>query len=208
MSSVFDGAEPDNEFPAFANLPWQTDLTSAVEGAAAGLAADNNLREHLLDWLSRQPRSSMAYILDRSQERPSHYKWCLAGGRDRFYVWLHQYKEPAEYASANRWAASIHNHRYGFASAIISGALHTSWYSAKASDATLQPGSTEVISEGTVYQVLPTTFTQSRQLPTSPLRSSFRVGTSAVRARSLTLLEVVHYRSVHLTKYSPSSSQS
>ena len=78
MSSVFDGAEPDNEFPAFANLPWQTDLTSAVEGAAAGLAADNNLREHLLDWLSRQPRSSMAYILDRSQERPSHYKWCLA----------------------------------------------------------------------------------------------------------------------------------
>ncbi|WP_330330413.1 hypothetical protein OHS33_12200 [Streptomyces sp. NBC_00536] len=61
-------------------------------------------------------------LMVRSVETPTHFKWCLAGGEHRgLRVWLHTYKPwiPGE----DRHAASIHDHRYSFVSAVLAGEL-------------------------------------------------------------------------------------
>ncbi|MBO7936730.1 hypothetical protein JTP77_012425 [Streptomyces sp. S9] len=61
-------------------------------------------------------------MLCMSAERSTHYKWCIASsGHRKARVWLHVYKPwSGEVAD---FAASIHDHRYAFVSAVLSGCL-------------------------------------------------------------------------------------
>jgi len=47
-----------------------------------------------------------------------------------YFVWLHQYKPPSEFAATNRFAASIHDHRLWFCSRVVAGGLDATWYKA------------------------------------------------------------------------------
>lgn len=69
----------------------------------------------------RQGDIDLTSIVKReySREVTTHYKWCLYMGND-VSLWLNEYKAP----TSTGYARSIHNHRYGFASRIVTGDLH------------------------------------------------------------------------------------
>jgi hypothetical protein len=59
-----------------------------------------------------------------SRETPTHYKWFLYGtGPADVNIWLHQFKETTSGNSS--YARSLHNHRYGFVSLMLSGGYET-----------------------------------------------------------------------------------
>jgi hypothetical protein len=73
-------------------------------------------------------------MINRSVEKSTHYKWFL-GGRSTYYtVWVHQYRPASVFASSDRFAASVHNHRYPFVSRVLSGSLYVSTFEVSSSD--------------------------------------------------------------------------
>ena len=126
--SLFSGASPSEGFPVIAQLPWSADPDSARLSAYRLLAKESSISYDLAAWLTSLEPSQIDFIIERSVERPSHYKWLLGGNRRSYLVWLHQYKSPEEFARADRFAASVHDHRLWFTSRVISGALHVTWY--------------------------------------------------------------------------------
>jgi hypothetical protein len=126
--SLFDDASPKGGFPSISHLPWLTDVKAAQIAAHELLVAEDAPLAAVACWLRSLEAAELDYLLDRSTERSSHYKWCLGGHRHHYLVWLHQYKPPATYVRADRWAKVIHDHRYSFSSRVLSGALHVSRY--------------------------------------------------------------------------------
>lgn len=55
---------------------------------------------------------------ERSREVTTHFKWFL-GARCGYSLWLNEYKRDP----APGHALTLHNHRYGFASRVVAGAL-------------------------------------------------------------------------------------
>jgi len=154
-SPLFEGASPQSGFPALESLPWSSDLSVAVAEARRILVAQDNLFEQLSGWLRWRSADDVAWILDRSHERSTHFKWCLGGFRRSYYVWLHQYRDAISFGRSREWAATVHNHRYGFASAVLSGALHTTWFEDQAESQRLVGTRTDRIQAGEIYTVLP-----------------------------------------------------
>ena len=126
--SIFDDATPQWGFPKIAALPWHTDTDAALRRAHSMLVTEHGIAERLASWLSGLERGDVDFIVERSPERSTHYKWRLGGDRRDYLVWLHQYKKPEVFAKASTFAASIHNHRMAFTSRVMSGALHVTWY--------------------------------------------------------------------------------
>jgi hypothetical protein len=129
--TLFCDASPSEGFPAIAQLPWSTDPARARFGAHEILMSETNLTSNLAAWLKGLDPPQVDFIIERSVERTSHYKWLLGGNRHSYLIWLHQYKPPPQFARADRFAASVHDHRLWFSSRVISGALHVTWYSAE-----------------------------------------------------------------------------
>ncbi|GHF37029.1 hypothetical protein [Streptomyces griseosporeus] len=90
-------------------------------------------------------------LLCMSTERSTHYKWCMASsGHRRARVWLHVYK-PWTSATTN-FAASIHDHRYSFVSAVLSGSLRERrWGHAEAGR--IRPGRLFERPAGSTYRI-------------------------------------------------------
>jgi hypothetical protein len=100
-----------------------------MDGAQPGTApflASAGLPTALVAWLANRPPDQLALMADRSFERTTHFKWFFGADQDNYIVWLHEYKAPTVFARAVDFAASVHNHRYGFCSRVLSGALHVS----------------------------------------------------------------------------------
>src|SRR5919109_873808 len=97
--SLFRGASPIVGFPALAALPWHTDLAAAYAAARRALEAESEPAQALTNWLTGLSDKEMEYLLDRSTERNSHFKWCLGGGRRDYLLWLHQYKPPEQFGA-------------------------------------------------------------------------------------------------------------
>jgi hypothetical protein len=112
-------------------LPWQTDLPTAQARARQLLKAEVDPTVTVTRWIGNLATDELDTLLDRSTERSSHVKWCLGGRRGSYLVWLHQYKAPERFAAATRFAAAIHDHRYGFSSRVLSGALRVSLFAAE-----------------------------------------------------------------------------
>jgi hypothetical protein len=123
--SLFPIASPDGALPALDELPWQ-DQPEIALCAAQRLIGARDLSSGLVMWLADRPPEQLSRILDRSLERTTHFKWFLGDGPAGYTVWLHEYRAPEVFAKAADFAASVHNHRYGFCSRVLSGALHTS----------------------------------------------------------------------------------
>ena len=81
-----------------------------------------DLKSEAIGYCSGLELGERETLLSASTERSTHYKWCLASsGHRRTRIWLHLYKEWN--GRVNDFAASIHDHRYSFASAVLYGSL-------------------------------------------------------------------------------------
>jgi hypothetical protein len=127
--NLFTGACPDDGFPALDVLPWRDEPQTALRAARLVLEAAE-LPEELVSWLAGRPTGQLERILERSLERTTHVKWFLGARSGEYVVWLHEYKPPEVFARAVGFAASVHNHRYGFCSRVLAGALHVSAFAA------------------------------------------------------------------------------
>jgi hypothetical protein len=123
--SLFVNATSNRGFPALNDLPWRTRTEVALSEACKLLCAEG-LPNELVSWLSKRSRAELAHITDRSLERATHFKWFLGARPAEYVVWLHEYKPPEIFARETSFAASVHNHRYGFCSRVLRGALHVS----------------------------------------------------------------------------------
>lgn len=104
----------------------------SIIGAAQGLRDSVAVGDHLHEVLQSDEAS---YFLDQlgarsldlstlvrrdlSREVSTHYKWCLFASNE-LSLWINEYKETTTTTS---YARSIHNHRYSFASRVITGEI-------------------------------------------------------------------------------------
>jgi hypothetical protein len=136
MRSLFSNATPLQGFPAIASLPWVADPSSGRRGAYELLGKESHIKSKLAAWLNDLDSSQIDFIVEHSAERATHYKWLLGGSRHSYLVWLHEYKPSGQFAKAESFAASVHDHRLWFCSRVVSGALHVTWYTAHISGET------------------------------------------------------------------------
>jgi hypothetical protein len=127
--SIFDGASPRRGFPLLAELPWLDDPAGAQANALEILNHEPDLAAALDNWLACLSDEDAACAGMESRSTTTHDKWFLGGGEfsgraGRVYmVWLHNYFAPDVFQASANFAASIHNHRYGFASRLVSGGM-------------------------------------------------------------------------------------
>ncbi|MBA9004996.1 hypothetical protein [Thermomonospora cellulosilytica] len=129
-------------------MPWRGDGDQSALRDARHLLAAPALPEALGAWLAEQPQENLEQIADRSLERTTHYKWFLGSGSGGYTVWLHEYKPPEVFARAVDFAASVHNHRYGFCSRVLSGALHVSEFMTGEPHEPIRPMTSRTIGQG------------------------------------------------------------
>lgn len=146
--NLFAGACPHTGFPALDRLPWSGGGSRAALLDAQRLLASATLPESLATWLTAQPEEKLERIADRSLERTTHFKWFLGAGPGGYTVWLHEYKPPEVFARAVDFAASVHNHRYGFCSRVLSGALHVSEFATDGPDEPIRLSGTRTVRQG------------------------------------------------------------
>lgn len=131
-------------------LPWQTDQRRALSECAAILEDidGETVNRQLLEVATRQQR----HQIDRSFVRPSHNKWYLGGEPASVMVWAHEYVDELPPDQLGSFAASTHNHRYGFASRIINGSItSTTFRSTLSGDGGLIPCSHLARGAGETY---------------------------------------------------------
>jgi hypothetical protein len=128
--SIFDGASPTGGFPALADLPWLYEPERALKAAREILISEQDLAGVLQSWLTGLSEDQAACAGMESRTTGTHDKWFLGAGRfsgasgRTYMVWLHDYFSPEKYGASGNFAASIHNHRYGFTSRVVSGGLN------------------------------------------------------------------------------------
>jgi hypothetical protein len=84
------------------------------------LASVRGRLDDLVSALSQLRVEEFAHMTVRSRETSTHYKWHLhADPQHRFVLWLHEYKTAG--LRSPGYADSIHNHRYGLSSLVLSG---------------------------------------------------------------------------------------
>lgn len=131
---LFERAVATGRFPSLDCLSWRSDPLGACSHVAELLIEDNSVAHQLAVWLSNLRPRQRREMINRSVEKSTHYKWFL-GGRSTYYtVWVHQYRPASVFASSDRFAASVHNHRYPFVSRVLSGSLYVSTFEVSSSD--------------------------------------------------------------------------
>lgn len=123
---LFDDASLQRGFPTLDQLPWLSDLETALRLARDILGQDRETGRLVSQFLGSLSRDDRSYLLTRSMEKATHYKWLLGDGLPKYVVWLHQYKAPELFARTHGFARSVHNHRYGFSSKVLAGAMQVS----------------------------------------------------------------------------------
>jgi hypothetical protein len=132
---LLEQAAAAGRFPALDGLPWRSDPLRACAYVAELLAEDTAIAQQLAAWVAGLRPRQIREILNRSVEKSTHYKWFLGEHRSDYTVWVHQYRPASVFVSSNRFAASIHNHRYPFVSRVLSGSLCVSTFDVSSSDA-------------------------------------------------------------------------
>ena len=159
--SLFEGATPGS-FPALRSLPWREDYAGALKGARDVLLALDEPQFALHSWMAERTPDEKNTIVSRSADKATHCKWMLGGEPDLYSVVLHRYKEPDVFDGSGSFANSVHNHRYGFTSIVLSGELHTLDFDVEApcdrADAArtaraMTPGDTMIVMPEDVHRV-------------------------------------------------------
>lgn len=127
--SIFDGATPTGGFPVLSSLPWLWEPERALEAAREILTSERDLAFELESWLRALSDDQAACAGMESRTTGTHDKWFLGGGKysgaagRTYMVWLHDYFSPEKFGTSSNFAASVHNHRYGFTSRVVSGGM-------------------------------------------------------------------------------------
>ena len=56
-----------------------------------------------------------------SRQTDTHMKWFVYRSVEEVDIWVHQFRTDEEIKKTDRYAASVHSHRYGFASLLLNG---------------------------------------------------------------------------------------
>ncbi len=113
-----------NHFTLLADLVSNAEFFKSAK--SLGSAVERMYRSGLLaEQLDAIDKSFFRDVIGRiSRETPTHYKWFLYGTDPAgVNIWIHQFKETT--AGTSSYARSIHNHRYGFVSLMLSGGYET-----------------------------------------------------------------------------------
>jgi hypothetical protein len=146
--NLFAGACPYTGFPLLDRLPWNSDGGLTALRMSQRLLMHAALPEMLATWMAAQSEENLEQIADQSLERTTHFKWFLGGRRSKYTVWMHEYKPPEIFARTADFAASVHNHRYGFCSRVLSGALNVSEFDVSGPDESVRLSGTRTIRQG------------------------------------------------------------
>jgi hypothetical protein len=133
---LLERAVAAGRFPSLDCLSWRSDPARACANAAELLTEDDTVAQQLVVWVADLRPRQKRQMLDRSVEKGTHYKWYLGGHHSDYAVWVHQYRPASVFVSSDRFAASIHNHRYPFVSRVLSGSLYVSTFEVSLSDET------------------------------------------------------------------------
>jgi len=168
------GGSVSRGFPAFEALPWRLDPVGACRAARELLASERSAASAVFTYVDSREPAEAGELLVRSAEKSTHYKWYLGGG-PTYTTWLHEYKQPEVFARNTSYAASIHNHRYAFASLVLTGGMTVRMYDRGEDDSVtlramlaLDPGESSVLSADDVHEVCsvrPNTYTLVVQGP-------------------------------------------
>ena len=131
---LFERAVAAGRFPSLDCLSWRSDPLGACSHVAELLIEDSSVAHQLAVWLSGLRPRQRREMINRSVEKSTHYKWFLGGNSTYYTVWVHQYRPASVFASSDRFAASVHNHRYPFVSRVLSGSLYVSTFEVSPSD--------------------------------------------------------------------------
>lgn len=123
MTPLLADASPLGGFPSLDGLPWTRDPERARALALQLLQSADGLGCEVEQWLAGLSEDEWYEIDHRSAEKTTHNKWFLGCRIRQYFVWLHQYRPAHTFAQSNRFAASVHNHRYAFCSLVLSGFL-------------------------------------------------------------------------------------
>lgn len=125
---LLERAVAAGRFPSLDRLSWRSDPVRACAYVAELLTEDDDVARQLVVWVAALRPRQKREMLNRSVEKGTHYKWYLGGHHPDYTVWVHQYRPASVFMSSDRFAASIHNHRYPFVSRVLSGSLHVSTF--------------------------------------------------------------------------------
>jgi hypothetical protein len=161
--SLFDDASLQRGFPRLNQLPWLSDLETALRMAREMLGQNRDTGRLVSRFLAALSGDDQSYLLTRSMEKATHYKWLLGDGLPNYMVWLHQYKSPDLFSRTHGFARSVHNHRYGFSSKVLSGAMHVSSFCPSSDPAgyglerdasyVLRPGDVITVTERDIHRI-------------------------------------------------------
>lgn len=91
-------------------------------------------RRELRAHLRTLPADEAMEVVARSKEATTHFAWCLYDRPgDAFSLWLHEYKPCRNWLPG--YANSVHNHRYHFATTLLSGGYLHERFTAELDDA-------------------------------------------------------------------------
>jgi hypothetical protein len=126
---LFEGANPKSGFPALERIRHQP-VREALRQIQHSLQSTSIDSHTIAEWLGALKQSDVHALVAHSVERASHFKWFLGESKSGYVVWLHEYKSAKLPDAAGSFAASVHNHRYSFASKILNGSLLVSTFRA------------------------------------------------------------------------------
>jgi hypothetical protein len=94
--------------------------------------------EGLLDAISDEHYRAQTSRVSRQTD--THMKWFIYRASSGVEIWLHEFLPDDEIRRTDRYAASIHNHRYGFASVVLNGGYTSEHHRITSRDGTLHRG--------------------------------------------------------------------
>jgi hypothetical protein len=141
---------------ALNELNWPQDEKTAFDTASRALTHPTITSVNVGLWIESLQPSRRRDLLNRSVERPTHYKWFMGETVSGVVCWLHQYKDDPSGSGIGFFARSVHDHRYSFVSKVLAGTLHMQDYSVPVADGLYSPPVPEDTShynQGSVYKV-------------------------------------------------------
>jgi hypothetical protein len=151
MSRLLSSASPIIGFPALREISLEAGPQQAMRSVAEILGDPELDSAEIARWIRGLAGQDVSIVGERSVERTSHLKWFLGQEPNGLTVWLHQYKGEKLPDSVGFFAASIHNHRYSFASRVLSGGLLVSHFRECADKPLVRMFQREEVGEGSVY---------------------------------------------------------
>lgn len=89
---------------------------------------------------SMSPNHFAGFTASISRQTETHMKWFIYRSSQGVEIWLHEFRPDREIQKTDRYAASVHNHRYGFSSVLLKGGYTAEYHKVVALDGGMKNG--------------------------------------------------------------------